>query len=662
VAEGAARADRYELHELLGEGASSRVYRAFDRETRSFVALKVLNAHLRTDEVSLERFHRELRITRQLNHPQIVVVYDLVSEPERTFLVMELLGGSSLKTFIALEHPVELELALDCLRQILEVLAVCHAQDVVHRDLKPQNVFIDKGRIKLLDFGIARVTSLRDLTRTGTSLGSPEYMAPELFARATHDPRTDLYAVGVVAFELLTGRLPFQGDTLAMLFRAHREGRVPPLRELRPDAPPWLEAWIGRLLAKRAHERYQSAEEAADDLAQRRVLSRELPELPRRRCLECDEETLDELAVCLRCGADRTTLREPGRCEIHCRQGEDPQRLRAFLADCLEVQSPPPRRGQTLLVRGAGSRAAEVLRRRAARRGIYLEVRRSSPFDRIGPLPQAAALVALGCGALPFASWRLHEWWWSLPWGYSARFTLFGAMAVRFLFLLAAVAPAVAGPYLAWRRVVGRTPLLRDPGARLLRRLRDYAWLQDLAPALARAAAGERTTLAGLIERTLLLMHDSRPPQPALDVRLQGLLRAAARLETLAAEIAARLDDAELARSTQRYDALRAALEREAEPAARQRLEREQAQATRRLRAFARLEEAHSSLVNRLVRTEAAFNRLVGARLVLSAPFDELELATLVESLERTRDEVAAQQELERELGAELERELGAAA
>jgi tRNA A-37 threonylcarbamoyl transferase component Bud32 len=644
------RSDRYEFQELLGAGATSRVYRAFDRDTRGCVAVKVLNPHLRTDEVSLERFRRELQITRRINHPQIVSIYDLVSEPERTFLVMELLDGRSLKEFIALEQPVPLVTVLACIRQILDVLAVCHALDVVHRDLKPQNVFIDaKGRIKLLDFGIARMTSLRDMTQTGTSLGSPEYMAPELFAVSTYDPRTDLYAVGVIAFELLAGRLPFQGDTLAILFRAHRETTVPDLRELRPEVPVWLEQIVAKLLAKRSHERYQSAEEALADLDQKRVLSLELPELPQRPCLDCDEATLAELAVCIRCGANRIALSEPGRYDLRCKRGERSDELGKFLAECLDLKVPQLAKRQTLVLRGIRRRSAEILRRQAARRQLYLEVRRS-PWTRrwIPTIPVVAAEVCVLSFAVPHACWRIHAWWW--PWwraGHGPDITLLGAMGIKFLLLLVAVFSAIAGPYLAWRTWLGRRPLVPDPGRGMSNRLSNYEWVDRLAPVLARAPAGNRTALSGMIEKYLLLQRRGEHLDPDRNARLQGLLKATASLEALSWEIAEQLDDAELARVTQQYDAVRSSIEREENPARRGELEVRRGELAERLRAFSRMEEMHSSLVNRLTRAQAAFNRLIGTELVLRAPFDDLELEALVESLERAELEAEAHRELE---------------
>ncbi|MGI9590554.1 MAG: serine/threonine-protein kinase, partial [Myxococcota bacterium] len=344
---------RYEIQSFIGQGVSARVYRALDRQTGSPVAIKVLNPHLRTDAVSLERFRREIQVTRHLGHPQIVAIYDLVTEGDCTFLVMEYLEGRTLEEHVALEHPVDVEQAVSILEQILDVLSLCHAQDVIHRDLKPQNVMIDaKARVKLLDFGIARMTALRDLTQTGTSLGSPEYMAPELFATSSYDPRSDLYALGVMAFELVAGRLPFQGDSLATLYQQHLEAEVPDLAALRGDAPTWLCELIAKLLAKRTHERYQSADEALLDLRQRRVLARSWPELPRLFCLHCGERTPQEIPLCTHCGQEQCPSLEAGQGDLYCQESEDTEKLRSFFSEYLNLEPPTGvRRRQPLLAR-----------------------------------------------------------------------------------------------------------------------------------------------------------------------------------------------------------------------------------------------------------------------------------------------------------------------
>src|SRR5262249_2383891 len=162
---------------------------------------------------------------------------------------MEYIAGDNLKDFIRRHSPVPRDAAVAIVTQVLRILSVCHAKHVVHRDLKPQNIMVDADNlVRLLDFGISRMTTLSDLTQTGTSLGSPEYMAPELFATNTYDPRTDIYAIGIIAFELLAGKLPFQADSLAMLYHAHAERAVPLLSSYRKDVAAWLQQVIERMV------------------------------------------------------------------------------------------------------------------------------------------------------------------------------------------------------------------------------------------------------------------------------------------------------------------------------------------------------------------------------------------------------------------------------
>ena len=209
--------DQYQILGVVGEGVSATVYKALDTASQSLVALKVLSPHLQTDAITLERFKREIQITRLLNHPQIVSIYDLIRDGNETCLVMEYLEGQNLKDYIAAHQPLPVETIVSILRQALDVLSVCHAKNVIHRDLKPQNIIVGDGAaIRLVDFGIAKMTTASDLTQTGTSIGSPEYMAPELFAANTFDPRTDIYALGIIAFEMLAGTPPFRGDSLAV--------------------------------------------------------------------------------------------------------------------------------------------------------------------------------------------------------------------------------------------------------------------------------------------------------------------------------------------------------------------------------------------------------------------------------------------------------------
>lgn len=359
--------------QFIGEGVTSRVFRARERKTGSVVALKVLNPHLATDSISLERFRREIRITRSIQHPRIIAIYDLVTETEPYYLVMEFVDGLSLKDYIRLHSPVPVEKVIAIMAQLFDALASCHAKNVIHRDLKPHNVMITvDGTIKILDFGIARMTALTDLTQTGTSLGSPEYMAPELFATNVYEPRSDLYAVGVMAFELLTGDLPYQGDTLAVLFHRHLTEQVPELARLRLDIPAWLQQLIEKLLAKKPHLRYQSAHDVITDLKAQLVLSCAVPAVQKRICLACGEQTPADAIVCFVCGDDGTGLYRNGSYYIVCESQLDPEKLNEFLRDCFNKDSDCPGKRGTIFLSGVDEISVVAFKKAAQRYGIYV--------------------------------------------------------------------------------------------------------------------------------------------------------------------------------------------------------------------------------------------------------------------------------------------------
>jgi len=253
---------------------------------------------------------------------------------------------------------------------------------------------------------------------------------------------------------------------------------------------------------------------------------------------------------------------------------------------------------------------------------------------------------ALGCAAIPAATVKFQAWYWEF-WrsGYGPDVPLLGVVGIRSLVLLLGLASLVSGPYLVWRIGVARRPLVPDLRRGMPGRLRSYAWIDRLAPVLARAPGNRRTTLSGMIEKYLLLLA-GEPLDPGRSADLEGLLQASADLESLAWELEAELDDAQLAHLTHQHDSVCAALERGADPTRRRQLERRRSEITDRLRALSRLDELHSSLTNRLTRVEAAFNRLTGAELVLRAPFDELDLDSLVESLDRAVHAARAHREL----------------
>lgn len=246
-------ADRYQLEDPLGQGGMGEVWRGIDLRLRRPIAIKVLPAHLASDRTAIARFRREAEITAGLQHPGITVLFDIEEHGRLVFLVMELLQGRDLSGVLA-GHvsglPVEQVITLAT--QIADALAAAHDRGVVHRDIKPANLFLQNdGRVKICDFGIARLVDATQVTGTGVSIGTPRYMAPEQFQGHTVDYRTDLYSFGCVLYELLSGGPVFPGDSgVAASMYQHVSQAPAPLRSTRPDIPAHLDRLVLELLAK----------------------------------------------------------------------------------------------------------------------------------------------------------------------------------------------------------------------------------------------------------------------------------------------------------------------------------------------------------------------------------------------------------------------------
>jgi serine/threonine-protein kinase len=253
-------ADRYELEERVGSGGMSTVYRAHDRELDRRVALKILHRHFNADDEYVQRFLREARAAAALSHPNIVTVIARGDHEGQQFIVFEYVEGENLKRVIEREGPVPVERALELGVQIARGLHCAHERGLVHRDVKPQNVLLNgDGQAKVTDFGIVRQLEVaRGMTETGTVLGTSDYISPEQAQGRRVDEQTDVYSLGVVLYELLTGEVPFSGDSFVVVALKHVNEQPADVRERRPDVPPRVAAAIARALAKEPRDRWPS--------------------------------------------------------------------------------------------------------------------------------------------------------------------------------------------------------------------------------------------------------------------------------------------------------------------------------------------------------------------------------------------------------------------
>src|SRR3989440_4787748 len=265
-------ANRYEVKELLGMGGMGVVYRAFDRELQEPMAIKTLRPEaLGGDGVALERFKQEIRLARKITHRNVVRTYDLGEIDGTYYLTMEYVEGTPLKQLITARGPLPVAVTLTIGKQLCRALEVAHEQGVIHRDIKPHNIVVEpSGVLKVMDFGIARLENRskeEGLTKDGMSIGTPDYMSPEPLSGRELDARSDLYSAGVVLFECLTRRLPFDAETTFALIAKHLEEEPPDPRTVNPDVPEALARSVLKARAKQTGDRYQTAVQMHDALA-----------------------------------------------------------------------------------------------------------------------------------------------------------------------------------------------------------------------------------------------------------------------------------------------------------------------------------------------------------------------------------------------------------
>lgn len=266
---------RYEILEELGNGGFGTVFKARDKDLDRPVAIKILHPHLVNQSGFIERFYQEARAAAKLEHPYIVPIHEVGEAEGRHFIVMRYLEGRGLDNQLKQRHgPLSMEHTLVILEDVASALDYAHRRGIVHRDVKPSNIFITSTGAVLTDFGIVRVLNdASRVTATGQALGTPEYMAPEQIKGEDVSPQTDIYALGIVAYEMLTGKVPFTGNTPFAIQEGHVHRTFTPLYEINPKIPAAINRVFERVLAKRPSNRYAQANDFVKALKQTQVHS-----------------------------------------------------------------------------------------------------------------------------------------------------------------------------------------------------------------------------------------------------------------------------------------------------------------------------------------------------------------------------------------------------
>ena len=250
---------RFQVERSLGQGGMGAVFLAIDQKIGEQVALKVIASNLAEDPTAAERFRREVGAARKITHVNVIRIHDLEEDGRLLFLSMEYFPGMDLEELLSRRGVLPLAEARPILVQICDALSAAHRVGVIHRDLKPGNVLVnEQGEVRVIDFGLAKASYMHSMTATGLIMGTPEYMAPEQVRGRTTDHRTDIYALGVLAYTLLCGQPPFRGDTPIAVGFQHCAEPPRPLRELKPDLPQALDAAVLKCLEKDPADRFDS--------------------------------------------------------------------------------------------------------------------------------------------------------------------------------------------------------------------------------------------------------------------------------------------------------------------------------------------------------------------------------------------------------------------
>lgn len=284
--------NRYEIVKSIGEGGMANVYLANDKILDRKVAVKVLRGDLSSDDRFIRRFQREALSVSNLSHPNIVEVYDVGEEDGEYYIVMEYIEGKTLKQLLKKRESLTLTEVIDIMTQLTDGIAHAHESYIIHRDIKPQNIMIqDDGRIKITDFGIAMALNATQLTQTNSVMGSVHYLPPEQASGKGATVKSDIYSMGILMYELLTGTVPFKGDNAVEIALKHMKDKIPSIRKQDPSIPQSVENILMKATAKNPRNRYDSAKEMHDDLV---VCLTEEHANDKKRTFEYPENDIDD--------------------------------------------------------------------------------------------------------------------------------------------------------------------------------------------------------------------------------------------------------------------------------------------------------------------------------------------------------------------------------